>query len=96
MAAGKFSRLRAAIVGRGVEIKSALVAGAAANTNIAIAGIRKNGAELLMVIRLEGSGTYAAPVDLIGETAVTSDGNIQTSATATTGDHLLVLYAQPV
>lgn len=81
--------------GRSTEIMFSVVAGAAADTNIAISGItRRDG--LLSVIRLNKDAT-AANIDLddlTSEVAITSDGNIQVDTTVTTGDKLLVIWAK--
>lgn len=90
---GKFSRLKARLAGGGVEIKMVLVAGAGANTNIAISGLKAN-AQILGCVQLEGSATYTAPTDRGANVSKVTAGNIQLN-TSTTGDDLLVIYAQP-
>lgn len=86
----------ARLAGGGVEILSDLVAGAAADTNIAVAGWSwKKDPRIIAIIRLEGSATYAAPTKLTSELQRgTADGSIQLSTTATTGDDLLVIWTQ--
>jgi hypothetical protein len=64
-----------------------VVAGAAANTNIAVTGI-KRGDYVLSVIEVPAS---AALVDRTSTVSITSDGNIQSTA-ATTGNQLLVFW----
>ena len=64
-----------------------VVAGAGANTNIAVAGIKRKDA-LVAAIEVPAS---AALVDRTSATSITSDGNIQCTA-ATTGNQLLVSY----
>jgi hypothetical protein len=85
------------VAGGGVEVKQDLVAGAAINTNMALAGLSwKKDPKFIGVVRLEGSATYAAPV-LIALTEVkkgTTDSTIQLSTTVTTGDLLLVTWIQ--
>lgn len=75
-------------------VKQTVVDGAAADTNIAIAGIKKDKDEIISVIRLdlESGEKLKAVTDLTAEAAITSDGNIQLADTATTGDRLLVTY----
>jgi hypothetical protein len=82
--------------GAGVEIKSALLAGAAADTNIAVTGLSwKKRPRFFACVKLEGTATYTAPVDLLSEVKRgTTDGSIQLETTATTGDHLLVFWIQ--
>ena len=71
----------------GVELKKTLVTGAAADTNIAIAGIRRRDM-LLSVIEHPAS---AALVDRTATTSITSDGNIQCTA-STAGNQLVVWW----
>lgn len=66
----------------------AQVAGAAADTNIAIAGIKTTD-ELTAVIELATSTND--PTDQTATTSITSDGNIQCT-NATTNDVLLVFW----
>ncbi len=71
----------------------AVVAGAAVDTNIPIVGIAVEDT-ILLVMRLNRDGT-AANIDisdLTSEASITSAGNIQLSATNTTGDSLLVFF----
>jgi hypothetical protein len=86
----------AAVAGGGLHLKSALVAGAAADTNIAVTGLSwAKDPKFVACIRLEGSATYAAPADLQAEVKRgTTDGSIQLETTVTTGDHLLLLWLQ--
>ena len=81
-------------------IKSAVVSGAGAATNIAVAGIAVAD-DIISVIQFNittDSGTSATGnkvddvTDRTSEATVTSAGNIQLSTTVTTGDKLLVLY----
>lgn len=69
------------------RLQITLVAGAAAVTNIAIAGITLD-AEIVSVLH----NTAGVIVDLTTEAAVTSAGNIQLSTTDTTGDQLIVFW----
>jgi hypothetical protein len=70
------------------QLKVAVVAGAGANTNIAIAGLVKGQDALLSVLEVPAS---AALVDRTATTSITSDGNIQCTA-STAGNQLLVVY----
>lgn len=72
---------------RGASANVDLVAGAGANTNIAIAAIRR-GDILTKVIEVPAA---AALVDRTAVASITSDGNIQLTA-ATTGNQLLVFW----
>lgn len=90
---------RAALVGGGVELKSALVAGAAADTDIAVAGWSwKKDPRVIAILEIEATGTWnLAPADLQSEIqrgAATPDGSIQIATTVTTGEKLLILWAQ--
>lgn len=67
-------------------IKEAVVAGAAADTNIAITGIKTTD-QLISVVEF-ASGV---PTSRLATTEITSAGNIQCSV-ATTGDVLVVLW----
>lgn len=76
------------------QIQVAVAAGAAINTNIAIAGIEP-GDRLLAVLQMQpptAAAGDAIVADRIGETSITSAGNIQLTTTDTTGNQLLVLY----
>tara|TARA_R100000654_G_scaffold2744_6_gene10025 strand:- start:1549 stop:1812 length:264 start_codon:yes stop_codon:yes gene_type:complete len=72
-------------------IKSVLTTGAAADTNIAVAGIKK-GDHLIIV--LESHTTSAILTDRTAQASVTSDGNIQISVSTAT-DKILVFW-QPL
>lgn len=86
----------AVVAGGGVELRSALVDGAAADTNITVTGLSHGKAPAFVAcIRLEGTATYSAPSDLLAEVKLGSaDGTIQLETTVTTGDKLLIVYAQ--
>lgn len=84
---GKFQRLKAKLAGGGVEVHQVLVAGAGANTNIAITGIKAN-AEVLAIIDV------TTPADMTSHWSKVTAGNIQLDTT-TSAKNLLVLYAQP-
>lgn len=75
------------------QVKTAVVNGAAADTNIAIAGLVKAD-ELVSVVRLDlgAEEKFKGAEDLTAEAKITSDGNIQLDTTNTTGDKLLVTY----
>lgn len=82
-----------AAVGELQRLKVNAVAGAAADTNIPIAGIATEDT-LLCVLRLNRDAT-AANIDmdnLTGEASITSAGNIQIDTTVTTGDKLIVFW----
>jgi len=94
MAAGNQAHRRASLTGRGWILKRAFAAGAAADTNIAITGIKV--VDLLVsVFELQpptaGSGD-AIVADRTAITSITSDGNIQVAGQATTGNQLDVWY----
>lgn len=73
-------------------IKTALVSGASADTDIAIAGILTTDT-IVGVLELVGAGVDVTDAtDRTATTSITSDGNIQVSV-ATTGDKLWVLYS---
>ncbi len=74
-------------------VKVNVVAGAAADTNIAIAGI-KTGDKLVSVLQVEpdNGATGTMLTDRTGEASITSDGNIQLTTTNTTGKQLLVIW----
>lgn len=65
--------------------RTSIVAGAAAATNIAIAGITQD-AHLLSVIQMSGG----VPADATADASVTSAGNIQLATINSTGDTLMV------
>jgi hypothetical protein len=69
-------------------LKFNLLAGAAADTDIAVAGINKNST---IVFCLELATTTNDPADRTATTSVTSDGNVQCSV-ATASDSLLLLW----
>lgn len=78
-------------------IRSAVVAGTTAATNIAVTGITLQD-RLVAVVRLNRDAT-AANIDISdvqSETSITSAGNIQLSTTNTTGDSLLVVWQNGV
>ena len=69
------------------NLKFAVVAGAAATTNIAISGIATTDT-VLFVLR-NAAGTFT---DVTSEASITSAGNIQLSTTNTTGSTLVVVW----
>ena len=73
-------------------LRISVVGGAAANTNIAVAGIAENDT-LLSVVRFDRNATAAniTLADVSGIASITSAGNIQLTA-ATTGDSLIVFW----
>lgn len=79
-------------------IKTTVVSGAAAATDIAITDL-ETGDTLVGVVKLDFTLTEGAPntrawstSDLLSEGSVTSDGNIQLNTTDTTGAVLLVTW----
>lgn len=91
-AAEDFDALVAA-VGELQRLKVNVLAGAAADTNIAVSGIKTEDT-ILTCLRLNRDAT-AANIDitnLTSETAITSDGNIQIDTTVTTGDTLILFW----
>lgn len=84
---GNLWRHRARISGDGVNLYQKLVAGAAANTDIAIAGLRRD-AQILGVIDV------TTPADQGANLSLVKAGAIQLSVT-TAAKNLLVTYAQP-
>jgi hypothetical protein len=95
MARGSIRKFGARFGGRTPDLTTVVVAGANANTNIAVAGIKTTD-QLVSVVELPGVGEAAGqvPVDRTAVTAITSAGNIQaTVATNTSADRrLLVTY----
>lgn len=83
-----WNSLAARAAGKPAVLKQVIVAGAAADTNIAITGIKKNEDQLVSVIEVPAS---AALVDRTATTSITSDGNIQCTA-STAGNQLIVTY----
>lgn len=90
----------AAVAAVEFKLKSNVVAGTTATTNIAISGIATTD-RLVAVVRFNveadtgdnASGDKVADVsDLLSEASITSAGNIQLSTTNTTGDKLLVIW----
>lgn len=77
-----------------LDIQVAVVAGAAANTDIAVAGITTRDA-LKAVFEYDPDGRAAGTGQVFnrtGEAAITSDGNIQLTTTNTTGHDLMVIW----
>lgn len=88
--------LKSSLAGEGVVVKSALLTGADVDTDIAVSGWSwvKN-PQVIMAVHLEGTATYAAPADVQSEiVAGTTDDDIQLTTTDTTGDHVLLVWAQ--
>lgn len=71
-------------------IKTAMVAGANADTNIAIAGIAVEDT-LISVLHISTTASVATIVDALATTNITSDGNIQNTG-ATNSDSLWVQW----
>ena len=74
---------------RGLDLRVALLAGAGANTNMAVAGIKRSDV-ILSAIELPAS---AAATDRTSVVSITSDGNVQSTA-ALTGNQLLLIWAK--
>lgn len=72
-------------------LRFTLVAGAAAATNIAVAGIAVADT-LVSVLRFDVDTTLRDITDVTSEAAIRSAGNIQLTTTVTTGDKLLVIW----
>ena len=71
-------------------IKTAMVAGAAADTNMAIAGIAVEDT-LISVLHISTTASVATIVDALATTSITSAGNIQNTGT-TASDSLWVQW----
>ncbi len=80
---GRLKVSRAKLLGAGFDLRSAAVAGAAANTNIAVAGIKKSD-ELFAVL----DATFT---DRTATTTIFSDGNIRCTAD-TSATRLFVIW----
>ncbi len=97
MPRGDPKKLARAILTRGLDIRSSVVAGAAANTNIPVTGIKRSDV-LLTVLEFIGPAEAGggAITDRTSVTSVTSDGNVQaTVITNTSVDRrLLILWAK--
>jgi hypothetical protein len=76
------------------KLVQVVVAGAAKETNIAVAGIKKGKDSIVSVVRfdLAAEGKLEDVGGLTADASITSDGNIQLKETVTTGDKLLVTY----
>lgn len=75
-------------------LKITVVAGAAADTNIAISGIKTEDT-LLAVLEIQPPTAASGDTikgDRTSEASITSDGNIQLTTTDTTGNQLLVVW----
>ena len=84
------SKLRSFWAGRGVDIKSAVLAGAAANTTLAIAGLKADA----QLIEVTEHATAALPVSRLGVASVNPGGGGIKVNDDTTGNVVRVLYAQ--
>jgi len=73
-------------------LATAVVAGAAAVTNIAVAGMMA--VDTIQSVLMFATGV---PSDVTADASITSDGNIQLATTVSTGNTLVVsYYAKPV
>lgn len=89
-------KLRALFAGSGMTIKSGFGVGAAADTNIAITGI-KLGDVIVAAFELTPHPAVAGLADvlktnLLSDIAVTSNGNVQCDTLATTNNQVLVFW----
>lgn len=84
--------IRSWLTGSGVELKAAVVNGAAANTDIAVAGIKK-GDHLVAVLELQPPTAVAGNAIVGDRASVTTvqNGSIKLSV-GTAGNQLLVLW----
>ena len=69
-----------------------VAAGAAAATNIAIAGLDTNDVIVSVLHFNIATATVTDVVDLSAEASVPTTGNLQLSTTVTTGDKLVVIF----
>lgn len=72
------------------RLKVTVVAGAAAVTDIAVAGILTT--DTLVAVLHEDGTSGVTQSNLVSEASITSAGNIQLATTATTGDKLVVYW----
>ena len=89
----KYIRPRNLVTAGSTVLRSAVVPGSTAATNIAVTGILTSDV-LAAVVRLDRSGT-ASDINIssvLSEASIPSNGNIQLSTTNTSGDSLLVLW----
>lgn len=93
MPKGSLRRLARNAAGRSPELCFSVVAGAGANTNIAISGIKAGRDQLVSVLEIPASTTTL--VDRTAATSITSDGNIQCTS-STSGNGVLVVYYKVV
>ena len=81
--------------GRPAVLKRAVVAGAGANTNIAVTGLKTNDL-IFSVLRVvdPGATTTASVVDHTAQASIFSDGNLRVSVATNVnaGDRLVVDY----
>ena len=74
-------------------LKFEVLAGAATDTNIAVAGIAVDDTILkCMMVEPDDGTTSTMLTDVTSETNITSAGNIQLDTTTTTGKQLLLIY----
>ena len=80
------------------DFNTTVVSGAATDTDIAVSGI-ETGDALVGVLKLDFTLTEGTPntktwdaEDMLSEASITSDGNIQLSATDSTGSVLVVIW----
>ncbi len=77
-----------------LDLRFSIAAGAAADTNIAVAGIKRGDGLVAVIHVADGAEAALLKGDLVAETNITSDGNIQVDTTVTTGDQLLVIWVK--
>jgi hypothetical protein len=85
---GNIRKLGARWGGRQPDFSVAVATGAAANTNIAVAGLKTN--DLLIAV-IEVPASTTTMVDRTAVSSITSAGNIQSTVT-TAGNQVLVFY----
>lgn len=87
MARSSQGRLRAQVAGKGAFLVQRVAAGAAADADVAVPGIKRK--DLLVSVIEHAAG--GIPVDRTDDTSVVVDGSIR-SSDDTTGNALVVTY----
>lgn len=72
-------------------LQVSLLSGAAADTNIAVTGI-KTADQIIWCGHLTTAAAIATLADLTSEVVILTDGNIQLTDTDTTNDQLMVIW----
>ena len=73
------------------NLKIDMLAGANADTNIAVAGIEV-GDTIIACFHITTTAAIATMVDIVSEVVILTDGNIQLDSTATGSDSLLLFW----